>query len=290
MKTFVITTDNTSDLSKEYVKEHHIGMMSLTYTVDGTTYSYDNPLPLTDLYEKMRNGSVPTTSQVNPTEAKQVFSQMLEKYDCDILHISFSSGMSGSYNSARIAAEELEDEGISHKIKIVDSLGASGGIALMIHHALKFQAEGKSIDEVYDWLEENKLHIVHTLTVDDLNHLYRGGRLSKTSAIIGSIVNVKPLIYVNDEGVLIPNGNVRGRKKALNSLVDYMGDVLGSYADKNELICLNHADCEKDAEYVAAQIRERYHMENIRISMIGPIIGTHVGPGGMILCYFGEHR
>lgn len=290
MKNFVITTDNTSDLPKEYIEKNNIGIMSLTYTIEGNTYSYENSMPLTDLYQKMRNGSIPTTSQVNPAEAKRIFLQMLEKYDCDILHISFSSGMSGSYNSARIAAEELADEGISHKIKIVDSLGASAGIAIMIHNALKFQAEGKSVDEVYEWLEENKLHVIHTLTVDDLNHLYRGGRLSKTSAIIGSIVNVKPLIYVNDEGVLIPNGNVRGRKKALNALIDNMGEVLGSYADKNDLVCITHADCEADAEYVANQIRERFHIENFMISMIGPIIGSHVGPGGMILCYMGEHR
>lgn len=290
MKTFVITTDNTSDLPEAYIKENNIGIMSLTYNIEGVTYSYENPLPPDVLYQKMRDGSIPTTSQVNPAEAKRIFLEMLEKYDCDILHISFSSAMSGSYNSARIAAEELEEEGISHKIRIVDSLGASAGMAIMIHNALKFQAEGKSVDEAFSWLEENKLHVVHTLTVDDLNHLYRGGRLSKTSAIIGSIVNVKPFIYVNDDGILIPNGNVRGRKKALNALVDYMGDVIGSYADKNDLVCISHADCEKDAEYLAGQIRERFHIENFMISMIGPIIGTHVGPGGMILCYMGEHR
>lgn len=290
MKNFMITTDTTCDLPRDYVTEHKIGMMSLTYTFDDTTYCWDNPLPLTDFYQKMREGSLPTTAQVNPAEAKRIFKEMLDAYDCDIIHLAFSSAMSGSFNSARIAAEELMEEGIRHKIFVIDTLCASAGLGLLIHRALNLQEEGKNAEEAAAWLEENKLNVVHTLTVDDLHHLYRGGRLSKTSAVLGSIVNVKPLIYITDEGSLLSSSNVRGRKKSLNALIDNMEKCMGSWRGKNDLVCITHGDCEEDANYMADVIRERFGIENFMIYPIGPIIGCHVGPGAIILAHMGDTR
>lgn len=290
MRNFMITTDTTCDLPEEYITEHELGIMSLTYTFEETTYCYKNPLPLKEFYQRMRSGALPTTAQVNPEEARTIFQEMLDKYDCDILHIAFSSGMSGSYNSARIAAEELAEEGIAHKIIVIDSLSAACGQGLLVQKTVNLRDEGKTLEEAAKWVEENKLHVVHSVTVDDLNHLYRGGRLSKTSAVIGSIVNVKPIISVNDAGVLVPLGKIRGRKKSLSALVDNMEEKIGSFKDENALVCIGHGDCPEDAEYVAKLIRERLGLQNIFINYMGPIIGCHAGPGAVLLCYMGEHR
>lgn len=290
MKNFIITTDTTCDLPAEYIREHEIGMLSLTYTLNETTYSWEQPLPVKDFYDYMRNGSLPTTSQANPEEAKALFEQIIREQDADILHIAFSSGLSGSYNSSRIAANELLEDYPEHRIIVVDSLCASLGEGLLVHKAVCLKEQGKSLDETAAWLEENKLHLVHNFTVDDLFHLYRGGRVSKTAAFVGTMINLKPILHVDNEGHLIPLAKVRGRKKSLTALVDAMEKQVGTWRDKNDVIFISHGDCEEEAQLVADLIKKRLGYESFLINYVGPTIGAHTGPGVIALFYMGDFR
>lgn len=289
MRDFVITTDNMADFPDSYLEEHSLKIMSLSYMLEGNTYSENNRLPVKEFYDKMRNGAMPTTSQVNPEEAKEVFEEILKKGH-DILHIAFSSGLSGSYNSARIAAEELIEEGCEGRIVVIDSLCASLGEGLLIHKALELREAGKTLDEVSEWVHNNLLHICHNFTVDDLNHLYRGGRVSKTAAVLGTMINIKPILHVDDEGKLIPIDKVRGRKKSLVTLVNCMEKQMGAYKDQNDIVFISHGDCEEDAQFVADQIKERFGITSFLINYIGPTIGAHSGPGTVALFYMGEKR
>lgn len=290
MKNFVITTDTTADLPAEYIEKHRIPLMSLTYTIEGNTYTWENPLPVADFYRMMRNGSLPTTSQVNPEEAGALFEQIIKTQDADILHIAFSSGLSGSYNSVRLAAEELSEKYPDHRIIVVDSLCASLGEGLLVHKAVMMKEAGKSLEETAKWVEENKLHVVHNFTVDDLYHLYRGGRVSKTAAFVGTVINIKPMLHVDNEGHLIPLSKVRGRKKSLIALVDAMERQIGSWRDKNDIIFISHGDALEEAEYVASLIKERLGYDSFLINYVGSTIGAHSGPGTMALFYMGDYR
>jgi DegV family protein with EDD domain len=239
----------------------------------------------------MRGGSMPTTSQINPEEAKEAFQKILNT-GVDILHISFSSGLSGSFNSIRIAAEELMEENAEHKIVVIDSLCASLGEGLLIHKAVLLKKQGKTIEEIAEWVENNKLHVCHIFTPDDLFHLYRGGRVSKAAAVIGTMVNVKPILHVDKEGHLIPINKVRGRKKSLITLVDKMEEQIGSYLSENKEdgIFIGHGDAIEEAEYVADLIKERFGIQTFLINYIGPVIGAHTGPGIIALFFMGESR
>ena len=290
MKNFVITTDTTADLPADYLVEHQIHIMSLTYTIEGNTYTWEHPLPVEEFYRMMRNGSLPTTSQVNPEEAGALFEDIIQKYDCDILHIAFSSGLSGSYNSTRIAAEELAEKYPDNRIVVIDSLCASLGEGLLVHKAVTLKESGKTFDEVASWVEENKLHLVHNFTVDDLFHLYRGGRVSKTAAFVGTMINLKPILHVDNEGHLVPVSKVRGRKKSLIALVDSMEKQIGSWRDKNDVIFISHGDSLSDAQFVANLIKERFGFDSFLINYVGSTIGAHSGPGTIALFYMGEYR
>lgn len=289
MNNYIITTDTTTDLPEDYIKKHDLGIMSLTYTLEGTTYSKDNPLDVRLFYEKMRNGSMPTTSQVNPENAKNIFLPYL-KDGYDILHIAFSSGLSGSYNSTRIAAEELSEEFPDRKITIIDSLAASLGEGLLVHKAVMLKEQGADLDAVADWVEQNKLHIVHNFTVDDLFHLHRGGRVSKATAILGTMINVKPILHVDDEGHLIALSKVRGRKKSLQALVNSMEQQMGAYRSQNDIVFISHGDSLADAQYVADLVKQRFGIESFLINYVGPTIGAHSGPGTIALFYMGDYR
>lgn len=289
MNNYIITTDTTTDLPEDYIKKHDLGIMSLTYTLEGTTYSKDNPLDVKLFYEKMRNGSMPTTSQVNPENAKNIFLPYL-KDGYDILHIAFSSGLSGSYNSTRIAAEELSEEFPDRKITIIDSLAASLGEGLLVHKAVMLKEQGADLDAVADWVEQNKLHIVHNFTVDDLFHLHRGGRVSKATAILGTMINVKPILHVDDEGHLIALSKVRGRKKSLQALVNSMEQQMGAYRSQNDIVFISHGDSLADAQYVADLVKQRFGIESFLINYVGPTIGAHSGPGTIALFYMGDYR
>ena len=289
MSEYVITTDNNSDLPEEYLKDHGVGCMYLSYSMDGKNYTHGNFLPEHEFYEAMRNGSMPTTAQVNPENAKALLESYL-KEGKDILHIAFSSGLSGTYNSSRIAAEELMEEYPDRKIIVVDSLSASLGQGLLVWLAQQKKELGQTLEDVVDWVEKNKLKMVHLFTVDDLNHLYRGGRVSRTTAIVGSMLNIKPVLHVDNEGKLTAIGKVRGRKKALQELVKLMDEKIGSFGADCDTIFISHGDCEQDAQYVAAKVKEKYNIKNIIINQVGATIGAHSGPGTMALFFMGDVR
>lgn len=284
---FAITTDNNSDLPMTYLKEHDVGLMSLSYTVDGQTYDAHHPMPDVDFYARMRAGAMPTTAQVNPEEARRVLEQALETHD-SVLHIAFSSGLSGSYQSARIAAMELQEQYPDKQIVVVDSLAASLGQGLLVHIAVQMRDAGQSFQQTVDWCMENRLHVVHLFTVDDLFHLYRGGRVSKATAIVGSMLNMKPVLHVDDEGKLVAVGKMRGRKRALDDLVKRMGEQIGGY--ENKTFFISHGDCLADAEYVRDQVKEKFGISDCLINFVGPSIGAHSGPGTIALFFLGKQR
>ncbi len=287
MASFAITTDNNGDLPLAYLKEHDVGLMSLTYTIEGETYDAFHPMDSHLFYEKMRAGAMPTTAQVNPEEAGKVFREILKAHDC-VLHIAFSSGLSGSCQSTMLAAAEIREEFPEKQIIVIDSLSASLGQGLLVHYAVKMRDAGHTFEETAAWCEENKQHIAHLFTVDDLFHLYRGGRVSRTKAFIGSALNMKPILHVDDAGKLIPIGKVRGRKHALEDLVKRMGEQIGE--DYDGIVFISHGDCEADAQYVKEQVQSRFGIEESLIHFVGPAIGAHSGPGTLALFFFAKQR
>ena len=284
---YIISTDSTADLPLSYIKDHAIAIQFLSYTFGDTVYGAGNQMDPHSFYERMRAGEMPTTNACIPAEVQNNFEAYL-KEGYDILHISFSSGLSASYNNARIAAEELAEQYPERKIVLVDSLCASMGQGLLVHYAVTMKEDGKSLEEVADWLENNKLHLCHQFTVNDLFHLHRGGRVSKATAILGTLINVKPVLHVDDEGHLTAVCNVRGRKKSLLKLVDIMESQIDGY--ENNIVFISHGDCQEDAEFVAAQVRERLGIQNILIDYVSPTIGAHSGPGTVALFYLGKTR
>ena len=259
MNNYVITTDNNSDLPEEYYKEHGIGCTYLSYSMDGVNYTHDNFLPVHEFYERMRNGSLPTTAQVNPDAARALLEPYL-KEGKDILHIAFSSGLSGTYNSTKIAANELAEEYPQRTIVVIDSLAASLGQGLLVHYAQQMKEAGEDLKTVAEWVESHKRNIAHAFTVDDLNHLYRGGRVSKTTAFVGSMLNIKPVMHVDNEGKLVAVVKIRGRKKSILELVKMMDEKIGSYKESCDTIFISHGDCEEEARFLEAKVKEKYNV------------------------------
>ncbi len=290
MSSYVVTTDTSSDLPEEYYQEHQMTVMSLSCILDGETYARgEKELSTAEFYAKMREGKLPTTSQVNPEQARKIFEPLM-KEGKDILHIAFSSGLSGTCGSARIAAGDLMEEYPERKIIVVDSLCASLGQGLLVHKTLEKQKEGLTIEELAAWCEEMKMHIIHSFTVDDLFHLYRGGRVSKAAAVIGTMIQLKPVLHVNNEGKLIPLSKVRSRKKSLQALVAVMEAKQGSFSGENDIVFISHGDCIEDAEYVKALIEEKFGIHKFIISPVGNVIGAHSGPGTLALFFLGDNR
>ncbi len=286
---YIIATDSTADLPQDYLQKNEIPVFNLTYTIAGETYGQDKELPVGVFYNLMRGGELPKTSQVNPDEAKTQFHKLIEK-NKEILYLAFSSALSGTYNSVRLAAEEIMEERKDVKIIVVDTKCASLGEGLAVHKAVELRKEGKSIEEVASYMEEHKLNFIHVFTVDDLNHLYRGGRVSRGTAIVGTVLNIKPILHVDNEGRLINIGKERGRKKSLLKLVDMMGEQMGSYKDNNDTVFISHGDSLEDAEFVRDEINSRFGVKSYIINTIGPTIGTHAGPGTIALFFMGDVR
>lgn len=288
MSEYIIMTDSTVDLPKEYlIEELQVPYIPLSYIMDGVTYEDMSGLSGKEFFDKIRAGSLPTTSQVNPEQAKKALEPYV-KEEKDILFIGFSSALSGTFNSIRMAAEELMEEYPERKIITVDSLCACLGEGLLVYKAVQLKRAGKSLEEVAKWTEENKLHICHNVAIDDLNHLHRGGRVSKTAAIMGTMIQIKPIIHMNDNGELQVIGKQRGRKKALQHIVNMA--VEQSKGWENDIIMITHGDCKEDAQYVAKLVREKMGIENILINCIGSVIGSHTGPGVVAVFCMGEKR
>ncbi len=289
MYPYIIATDSCADLPVDVLTKYEVPIVNLSYTLDDTTYTKDNQIDLKFFYGKMREDSTTSTSQVNPEEAKEFFEEILKK-DKNILYIAFSSGLSGTYNSGVIAANEIKEEDPEANIVCVDSLSASMGQGLLVYKALMLREEGKSLNEVVDWIKEYTQNFVHIFTVDDLKYLYRGGRLSKTSAFMGTVLNIKPVLHVDSEGKLVAMSKVRGRKKALVAMVDEMEKKIGSYKDKNDIVFISHADALEDAEFVKNEVSLRFGINAFIINYICPTIGAHSGPGTVALFFMGDDR
>lgn len=287
MRDYVITVNSTVDLPKEWLEERKVPVIPLKYTIDNETYTDMEGLSSKEFFEKLRDGKMATTSQINPEEARAQLEPFL-KEGKDVLHLGFSSGLSGTYNSMRIAGEELKEEYPEAKIIIIDTLCACLGEGLLLYKALQLKEVGKTIEDTAKWVEENKLHICHNVTVDDLFHLHRGGRISKASAVLGSVVQIKPIIHMDENGKLQVIGKERGHKKSLNKIVDMAVEQIKGW--DNDIAMITHGDCQEDAEYVAKLVRERLGIENILINNIGTVIGSHTGPGVVAVFVMGNKR
>ena len=290
MRDYIIITDSACDLSPKMVEELGVGVIPLEFQLKGKSYfNYpdEREISTKEFYRIVREGESATTSQVTVHRYTDYFEEVL-KHGRDVLYIAFSSGLSGSCNSAKVAAQELQAKYPDNRVEVVDSLCASLGQGLYVYHAVQEKKKGKSIDQVIQWLEENKLNLCHWFTVDDLNHLKRGGRVSPATAFFGTMLNIKPVLHVDDEGHLIPMGKVRGRKVSLDALVDHMAQT--AINPKEQVIFISHGDSEADAKYVADQVKAKFKPKEIYINPIGPVIGAHSGPGTMALFFLGSKR
>lgn len=287
MDSFIIGTSSTSDLPLEYIQKHGLLLMKYTFILDHKEYKDGDMDPKT-FYDLERNGNLPTTSQLTPDEIIQTFEPVLAAGN-DLLHIEFSSGLSGSYNSARLAAEELRAKYPGRKLIVVDSLCASLGLGLLVDYAVRMREQGKSIEETAKWVEANKLSLNHWFTVDSLSHLHRGGRVTGAAAFVGNLLHIKPVLNVDYEGHLIPREKEQGRRRALKCLVEKM--ETHAYRPEGQRIFISHGDDAEDAQKLAQMIRERFpDIGDIMISPIGAVIGAHSGPGTIALFFMGRSR
>ena len=285
-----IITDSTGDLTPELVRELDLTVIHMEFTVDGKSYhNYPDghEMSAKAFYDLLRSGKTSTTAQINSQEFVEWADPMLQAGE-DLLYIAFSSGLSGTCQSALLAKQELSEKYPDRKIYVADSLCASMGEGLLVYYAAKMQQEGKSIDEVYQWVQDNKLHLCHWFTVDDLNHLKRGGRVSPAAALFGTMLGIKPVLHVDDAGHLIPVAKIRGRRQSLDALVAHMEETVTN--PENQVIFISHGDCLEDAQYVADKIRSKWNVKDIVLNEIGPVIGTHSGPGTVALFFLGTKR
>ena len=289
MDSFVVSTDSTCDLPADYLQKHRIPVIPLLYQLDDITYGAGTELDDHEFYEMMRNGKMPTTMAANPESVRSILEPILAEGK-DVLHLAFSSGLSSSYSAAAMAAQELSEQYPDRKVIVIDSLCASLGEGLFVYKAVEKRDAGMSITEVAHWLTANRQSFCHIFTVDDLFHLFRGGRVNRATAIIGSLASIKPILHVDFEGHLIPIGKVRGRKKSLAALVDRMDELAKGFEKENTTVFISHGDCLEDAQYVADLVRERFGIQDIMINMICPTIGAHSGPGTVALFFMGQHR
>lgn len=290
---FEIVTDSCCNLLEDMIDDFGIHVLPLTFMVDGEDEVYQSYLKgertdLKQFYTMMREGKVFKTSLPNLAESEALFRELLGS-GRDVLYIAISSGLSGTYQTLSLMAAQLQEEFPERRIHVVDSLAASGGQGLLVWYAVQHARAGESIDQVRDWLEENKLHLAHWFTVDDLMFLFRGGRVSKTAAWAGTLLNIKPVLHVDDEGHLIPMEKVRGRKKSLNALIDHM-EKSANKPISDQMVFITHGDCIEDAEYVAAKIKERFGVKEVVINYVDPVIGAHSGPGTMALFFLADKR
>lgn len=289
MRNYCITTDSNSDLPQEYIDKLHTTIIPQYYSFGDTVYGDELNMPPAEFYERMKKGELPGSQANNPAVIEEKFRALLDK-ELDIIHIGFSSALSGSYNNVCMVAKELLEEYTDARITVIDSLNVSLGESIMVLHANALKDKGASYEEVVDAIEEFKHHINVQFTVDDLSHLQRGGRVSKTTAVVGSALNLKPFLYVSDAGTLISAGTVRGRKKSLHTLVERMKATLEENTDYSLPVGIVHGNCLEDAQTVADLVREQTSFTNIIINDISPSIGTHAGPGALGILYYGQPR
>lgn len=290
MRDFVIMTDSCCDLTAQMADELGLVVLPLSLLIGEDTYrNYldGRDIGFKEFYDRVRGGAMPSTSAVSVGDFEDAMRPILSEGK-DILYLAFSSALSTTYQSAVIASEELKQEFPDAKIYTVDSKAASLGQGLYVYLCAQQKLAGKSIDEVYAYAEDVKLKICHWFTVDDLNHLKRGGRVSAATALVGTMLSIKPVLHVDNEGRLISVSKTRGRKASLLALVDQMEK--SAVDPKDQTVFISHGDCEEDVNFVADEIRRRFGTETIHINYVGPVIGSHTGAGVVALFFVGTER
>ena len=287
---FKIVTDSCANLTDAQIKEYGVEIISLKYYIEDTPYeSYikGEKIDYSNAYSILRQKGKITTSLANREECDKVILPILEGGE-DVLVLAFSSGLSGTCQNIVNSAEDYKEMFPDRKIIVVDTLAASMGEGLLVHYAVKLKNEGKTMEEIAQWVEDNKLNLVHIFTLDDLFFLKRGGRLSGTSAVVGSLMNIKPLMHVADDGKLYVTGKARGRKAAIKHLVDSVGEK--GVDIKNQDVYIVHGDCEDEAKLIGEAVKKQYKVKNIVYNCLDPVIVSHSGPGTLAIFFLGNKR
>lgn len=290
---YQIVTDSSATLPLELIKEFNLTILPLSYMDTSTGVQtpidvFDESFDLTAFYNNMRNDTVYTTSLPNVANSRNTLSALIEQGN-DLLYIGFDSAISGTYESVSSIMNELAEQHPERKLIHIDTLAAAGGEGLLVYHAARMKQKGATLEEVAQWVKDNLLCVDHWFTVEDLKYLLRGGRVSKTSATVGTLLNVKPVLTISTEGVLTPVEKVRGRKKSLQALVKHFGE---NHAEINDdyVVAIEHADSPEDAEWVRREIEEKYGVKNFMVELLDPVVGAHTGPGLVVLCYLCRPR
>jgi DegV family protein with EDD domain len=293
MKNYVLTCSSTVDLSTEYLKALNINYIEFNYQINNDVYKDDmgKTISSKEFYDLMRNGATTKTSQINVNDYIEFFKSFLEN-NYDVLHVELSSGLSGSYNSAMLAKGILEEDYPNNKIIIIDSLAASAGYGLLMTYAAKFKDSGYSIDELSNWIENNKLNLHHWFYSTDLSYYVKGGRITQTAGFVGSLLNLCPLLNVDSRGKLIPRHKVVGKKRVMKRIVNQMKEFATDKLEYNGKCFISHADILEDAKEVARRIEEDFpNLDgNVEIFNIGTTIGSHTGPGTLAVFFMGDER
>ena len=286
---FIIITDSNCDLSSEYLKENNVPVIPFHFNLNGKDYEDDfgKSISYTKFYDELRKGKMPTTAQISPSVYEEFFIKyVFEGYS--IIYIGFSSALSESFNHSLIAQKVVMTENKDANITVIDSKCASVGQGILVYYACEMKRQGKSKEEIAAWVEDTKLKVNMLFTVDSLDHLRRGGRLSAASALFGTMLNVKPILFVDNEGKLAPKGRVRGRQKAISTLSQELKNRIINPDKQVVFIC--HGDCSKEAEHLKKLIMSNVNVKDVIINYLGPIIGTHTGPGLLVVAFIGNNR
>ncbi len=282
-----IITDSCCDYPQEMYQELGLDVVNLTVTYQNKNYNSYSEQWLKEMFDGLRAGEEAKTSAVNPEGWKTAIEPVLQAGE-DALVLAFSSGLSTTYQSAVIAAQELMESYPGRTVNVVDTLCASLGQGLLVWYASKKRDAGRSLRELTDWCENNKLHLCHWFTVDDLMYLKRGGRVSATTALLGTMLQIKPVLHMDDEGHLINMSKVRGRKASLDAIIRKFDEL--QYAGENDTVFICHGDCMEDAQYVANELKAKHGVKDVFIYYVGAVIGSHSGPGTLALFFLGDHR
>lgn len=289
MRPFVFSIDSNSDIPTQLVQEHQITIIPQYYSFGDTVYGDELNLSSAEFYQRMKDGELPNSQANNPAVIREKFEALIKEGN-DIFHIAFSSALSGSYNNVCVCARDLMEEYPECKIVVIDSLNVSLNETILLLECLKYQKAGHTIEETEQFAEKFKLHLQVQFTVDDLFHLQRGGRVSKTTAIVGSALNLKPFLYVTAEGKLNSSGTARGRKKSIHKLVERMKETLEETPDYSIPVGIVHGNCIEDANFLADLVKKETSFTNIIINDISPSIGAHAGPGAIGVLYYGIEK
>ncbi len=284
-----IVTDSSCDLGINFIEENNIELIPLLLNLDGETLKDDlgKSLGYREFYEKLRAGSMPSTSQINIYTFEEKFKELLDK-GYEILYIGLSSALSGTFNSANMARNNILEENPNAKIAVVDSISVSMGLGMLIKKACKMIEEGKMLEDIVQWIEENKNKVIHAILVDDLKHLKRGGRVSASTAAVGSILNIKPLLKLNNSGAVEASEKIKGKKKGLKLLASIIKE--NAINIENEILYIMHGDVLEEAQYLKEIILQELNFKDVKVEYIGTVIGTHGGPGTIATVFWGNER